>query len=343
MEKQNQALRLQNSGITVALLGFGNVGRAFARYAREAGAPCPVSIRAVADSSGGILIEDPENIEHILAHKQAGRSLLNIAPADIIEDSRDFLRSLAPTGVTALVESLPTNVTDGEPALTLIREALEQGIDVVTVDKGPLVHGLRELEDAARLAGVHLGYSGATGVRFPEELSGLAMHEIRGVLNGTTNYILTQMQEVFLSFEAALAQAQAQGIAEPNPSLDLEGWDTACKILILASAHMGAGSTLGQVSRIGIGPQTEGLIETARKTGRKVRLLGRARIWQGRVRLSVAPKILSSDSPFFSIAGTSKAAVFTTKENGDVFVSAQSGRDSISRTIMEDLLRIEKR
>ena len=329
--------------IKTALLGFGNVGRAFAQYAREAGAPCSVSIRAVADSSGGILIEDPENIEHILAQKQAGRSLHNIAPEDVIEDAHEFLRSLAPAGITTLVESLPTNVIDGQPALALIREALEQGINVVTVDKGPLVHGLQELEQAAHLTGTYLGYSGATGVRLPEELSGSAVLEIRGLLNGTTNYILTQMQEAFLSFEAALAQAQAQGIAEPSPSLDLDGWDTACKILILASAHMGAGSTLGEVSRIGIGPQTEGLIETARKTGRKVRLLGRARIWQGRVRLSVAPKILSSDSPFFSIAGTSKAAVFTTEEKGDIFVSAQSGRDSICRTIMEDLLRGEKR
>jgi homoserine dehydrogenase len=327
--------------LKIALLGFGNVGRAFARYAREAGVSCPISIRAVADSSGGILIEDPESIEYILAQKQAGRSLHDIAPSDVIEDSREFLRSLVPAGITALVESLPTNMTNGQPALARIREALGQGISVVTVDKGPLVHGLRELEEAARLAGAHLGYSGATGVRFPEELSGLAVQEIRGVLNGTTNYILTQMQEASLGFETALAQAQAQGIAEPDPSLDLEGWDTACKILILASAHMGASSTLGEVSRIGIGPQTEGLIETARQTGRKVRLLGRARIWQGRVRLSVAPKILSSDSPFFSSAGTSKAAVFTTKEKGDVLVSAQSGRDSISRTIMEDLLRID--
>src|SRR5687768_2169558 len=169
--------------IKTALLGFGNVGRAFARYAREAGAHCPVSIRAVADSSGGILIEGPENIDAILTQKQDGRSLRTISPKNVIEDSREFIRSLVTAGVTALVESLPTNVTDGQPALALIREALELGINVVTVDKGPLVHGLLELEEAARLAGAQLAYSGATGVRFPEELSGLAVREIRGLLN----------------------------------------------------------------------------------------------------------------------------------------------------------------
>src|SRR5262249_53175472 len=149
---------------------------------------------------------------------------------------------------------------------------------VVTVDKGPIVHGFRELNEVARDSGARLGYSGTMGIRPPDELAGSRILEIRGVLNGTTNYILTQMQGT-LSFQAALDRAISDGVAEPQPSLDIEGWDTACKILILAKALMGAEARLDEVSRIGIGPETESLIGVAKATGRVVRLVGRARIW----------------------------------------------------------------
>jgi homoserine dehydrogenase len=180
----------------------------------------------------------------------------------------------------------------------LVAAALEQGTNVVTVDKGPLVHGLDEMKEAALRGGTRFGYSGTTGVSIPDELASERVLEIRGVLNGTTNYILTEMQEREKSFEEALAYAQASGIAEPDPSLDVQGWDTASKILILAKSLMGAQAGLEEVSRIGIGPETESLIRVGRSSGRVVRLVGRARIWQGRVRLSVAPKLVGPDSPF---------------------------------------------
>jgi homoserine dehydrogenase len=159
-------------------------------------------------------------------------------------------------------------------------------------------------------------------------------------LNGTTNYILTEMQEGERSFDEGLASAQANGIAEPDRSLDVQGWDTAMKILILAKTLMGADVGLAEVSRIGIGPETESLIKIGRDSGRRVRLVGRARIWQGRVRVSVAPKLLEPDSPFYSVSGTSKAAVFRTERKGQVLAQARSGRDAISQTIVDDIARI---
>jgi homoserine dehydrogenase len=149
------------------------------------------------------------------------------------------------------------------------------------------------------------------------------------------------MQQNNRSFQDALAQAQADGIAEPDPSLDMEGWDTASKILILAKSLMGADARLDEVSRIGIGPETESLIRTARESGRVVRLVGRARIWQGRVRVSVAPKLLKPDSPFFSVTGTSKAAVFRTRDAGEVIATALSGRDEIAKVIVDDIANIQ--
>jgi homoserine dehydrogenase len=164
--------------------------------------------------------------------------------------------------------------------------------------------------------------------------------EIRGVLNGTTNYILTRMQQGETSFGEALAAAQASGIAEPDPYLDVEGWDSAAKILILAKELMAAEVRISDVSRIGIGPEIESLIRIGRNSGRVVRLVGRARIWQGRVRVSVAPKLVEPDSPFYAVSGTSKAAVFRTERQGPVLIHGRSGRDAISQTIMDDIRRI---
>ena len=332
----------QGTPLTVALLGFGNVARAFVRYARSDAAPSRTSIRirAVADSSGGLLLDNDERIEPLMAFKEAGHSIREFAPDDLIGDPRAFIRALHSTGVSALVESLPTNIVDGQPAFGLIAAALEQGSNVVTVDKGPLVHGLDALKEAATRSGARLGYSGTTGVSIPDELAGDRVLEIRGVLNGTTNYILTEMQEHHVFFDEALTSAQANGIAEPDPSLDVQGWDTASKILILAKSLMGADAGLADVSRIGIGPETESLIRIARESGRVVRLVGRARIWQGRVRVSVAPKLVEPDSPFYSVSGTSKAAVFRTERQGVVLARARSGPDAISQIIVDDIARI---
>jgi len=318
------------------------VGRAFVQYAESGAAASKTAIivRAVADSSGGLFLDNDSSVERVIAHKESGRSLQQFAPGELIRDPQEFIRGVRSTGVSVLVESLPTNIADGLPALELITAALEQGTSVVTVDKGPLVHGFEALRDAARKGGASLGYSGATGVSIPDELVGDRVLEIRGVLNGTTNYILTEMQQRQRSFDEALAGAQADGIAEPDPSLDVQGWDTASKILILAKALMSADVRLVEVSRIGIGPETESLITIARESGRVVRLVGRARIWQGRVRVSVAPKLVEPDSPFYSVSGTSKAAVFRTERQGAVLALARSGRDAISQTIVDDIERI---
>jgi homoserine dehydrogenase len=323
--------------IDVALLGLGNVGRAFARYVRD---DQRIKIRAAADSGGAVFFESAEQIERLLAHKEQGRSIRDFAPDSSIKTSSEFINSLSTANARVLIESLPTNLTDGQPALGLIRSALACGINVVTVDKGPLALRFDELKQTAIASGARLGFSGATGVRIPDELEAERTLEIRGLLNGTTNYILTEMQERNIPFDEALVTAQANGIAEPDPSLDIEGWDTVAKTLILAKALMGAEASLDDVSRIGIGPQTQSLIQTARETGRRVRLIGRARIWQGRVRVSVAPKLINPDSPFYQVAGTSKLALFRTESAGEVMAYARSGRDAISQTIMDDILKI---
>jgi homoserine dehydrogenase len=281
------------------------------------------------------------SLERVASYKAFTGALSEMAPGQTITDHRAFIRALPDAEIRILVECLPTNIATGEPGLSLIAEALETGIHVVTVDKGPLVHGFETLQQRARANGVQIRYTGTAGVSIPSLLPDDRVLEIRGVLNGTSNYVLTEMQQNNRSFQDALAQAQSDGIAEPDPSLDIEGWDTASKILILAKSLMGADARLDEVSRIGIGPETESLIRTARESGRVVRLVGRARIWQGRVRVSVAPKLLKPDSPFFSVTGTSKAAVFRTRDAGEVIATALSGRDEIAKVIVDDIANIQ--
>ncbi|MEK6301739.1 MAG: hypothetical protein AABO41_13595 [Acidobacteriota bacterium] len=327
--------------VQLALLGLGNVGRAFAEYCRtNANSLSPrLSVRAVADSSGGLAIDSDEDVDRVLIHKSQGRKLSESAPAGLMRDDREFIQSLEPAGVSVLVESLPTNIQSGQPALDLITLALSLGLNVVTVDKGPLVHGFEALSAASKTAGSRFAYSGTTGVAIPAELSGDRVLEIAGVLNGTTNHILTEMMEHRSEFDAALSQAQTDGIAEPDPSLDVEGWDTAAKILILAKALMNADSSLADVSRRGINADTEVLIQTARSTGRVVRLVGRAREHEGRVLVTVAPEMIASDSPFFSVRGTSKLAVFKTW-NREIVSSSRSGRNAIAQTVLDDVISV---
>jgi homoserine dehydrogenase len=328
--------------INIALLGFGNVGRAFLRYLEKIGDSqgLKINIRAIADSSGALLMHTPELIHPLLDHKESGRSLKEFAPAEVVSDARQLIEACRLKNISCIVESLPTNITNGQPALDWLTQALLQGVQVVTVDKGPVVYGYEALKNAAEIGDSRFAFTGTTGVAVPQEIVNDKVLEIRGVLNGTTNYILTAMQEQNLSFDEALAVAQGDGIAEPDPSLDVKGWDTACKILILAKALMKADATLAQVSRIGISQATQSLIDHGRATNRLVRLVGRARIWQGRVRVSVAPKLLDKESPFYAVSGTSKAAFFTTAERGEVLSLARSGRDAISQTILEDVLSV---
>jgi homoserine dehydrogenase len=304
--------------------------------------PVRLHIRAIADRSGGLFLEDDATLQSVLDHKAAGRALDDLVDGYSL-DAHTLIARLAQSDISVLVESLPTNLRDGQPALDLIRHALASGLHVVTVDKGPLAHGFDELRQIAEANHVRLGFTGTTGVGIPNELNGERVIEIRGVLNGTTNYILTEMQERGASFGEALASAQAAGVAEPDPSLDVDGWDTAVKTLILAKALMHADARLDQVTRIGIGPETDELIRAGRESHRMVRLVGRARLYQGRVRVSVVPKLVAEDSPFYTVGGTSKLAVFRTAGKREVIARARSGRDAIAQTIVDDIVKVTAR
>jgi len=326
--------------VKIALLGFGNVGRAFARYLYACGEAAQYRICAVADISGGLILPEGEEDRWVLEMQEQSRLVADYADRGVFSDILSYIDSLPLNGISMLVECMPTNPADGQPALDLIHRAIGHRLPVVTVDKGPIVHGFETLKSLAQERGVGLAYSGTTGVRPPAEIAGCRVLEIRGIFNGTTNYILTEMQERDLSFSRALRQAQENGIAEPNPQLDIEGWDTACKLLILANEWMNARASITNVMRIGIGPETEQMISEAKAAGHRIRLIGRARLAGDRVKLSVAPKMCGPQSQFYSISGTSKGAVFATREKGELFAAGVSGREAIAKIILDDVKQV---
>ena len=201
-----------------------------------------------------------------------------------------------------LVELSPTDLTTGEPATSHMRAALGRGMHAITANKGPIALHLAELRRLASDAQLYLGYEGTVMSGTPalrlgwSDLAGCEVLELRGIVNGTTNYILTQM-EGGMSYADALAEAQRLGYAEADPTGDVEGYDAAAKAVILANVLMDARLGLADVERAGITTLTRDTIEAARDSGERWKLI--ARVWRegDQVRASVQPTRLPHQPP----------------------------------------------
>jgi homoserine dehydrogenase len=221
-----------------------------------------------------------------------------------------------------LVEVTTLNARTGEPALSTLREALEAGMDVVTANKGPIAYGFRELESLAQARGRRLRFESSVAddlplfnlVRYalPTAKFGL----IRGILNSTTNYLLSQAARG-ISWKDALAEAQRLGIAERDPSNDLEGWDAALKATIVANVVMGLDIKVSDVVRE---PLTEAVARRAREAAsRGMRIRPLAAI--GPFGTRWAPVEVGPDDPFFAVDGFSMAIELDTDVAGRLAIA----------------------
>ncbi|TKJ24581.1 MAG: homoserine dehydrogenase, partial [Hadesarchaea archaeon B3_Hades] len=219
----------------VVLIGFGNLGRGLSRvliqkasFLRKSHGLIP-RVVAIVDEFGAAVDEKGLNLTRLL--KVAGKAGTVAAYKG---GKRGKLAHRVIEGVEADVvyELTPTNIKTGEPGLTHIKRAMRAGKHVITSNKGPLVVAFKELDSLARRCGVEFRYSASVGGAVPvvglarELLAGNEIREIRGVLNGTTNYILTRMSTEGAPFEVVLREAQELGVAEKDPTLDIEGIDT---------------------------------------------------------------------------------------------------------------------
>jgi homoserine dehydrogenase len=270
----------------------------------------------------------------ISAYPDAGG---HASPLDLIKRSSAQL----------MFEATPTNLRNGEPALTYMKTALELGMHVVTSNKGPLVFALNELKKLADLNKVELKYSAAVAGALPiiptgeHALRGANISLIEGILNGTTNYILTQMAHRGIDMKDALAEAQRKGIAETDPRLDIQGDDTAVKLLITANSIMNYDATISAVRISGIEHVTRDDVLAATKRGNILRLIGTARNIDGSLDMTVGVEEVGPDHPLFWVNNTSKGVILDTDMLGKiVLIGGESNPQFTAGAMLRDVLNI---
>jgi len=206
------------------------------------------------------------------------------------------------TGASVVFEMSSLEPLTGEPALSVLREALGAGVHVVAANKGPVVHGYGELSALAREKGVEFLFEATCLAGAPffslfrETRPGCRLVAFRGIVNVTANLILREMEEG-KTFEEGVRRTQEMGLAETDPSNDVDGWDAAVKVAIVATVLMGQKTLPGEVRRRGIREVTREELESARAAGKRVRLIVRAWREEGRVVTSVGPEALEMSDP----------------------------------------------
>jgi homoserine dehydrogenase len=215
-----------------------------------------------------------------------------------------------------LFEATSLNVQDGQPAVDYIRAALEHGAHAITANKGPIVHAYRELRDLAASKGKRFLFESTVMDGVPifslfDQLPAVHLQGLHGILNSTTNVILSQMEQG-LSFSEALKKAQELGVAETDPTHDIDGWDAAVKTAALITVLMDSPIRLDQITREGIRDLTPQAIRNAKRDGWVFKLVCRARRTADGVEASVALEKVLSTQPMARISGTSSYIYFET-------------------------------
>ncbi len=320
-----------NRVIRVFVAGLGAVGRRFVGLMarQEALLAARYGLRLVlvgaADSSGAAV--DPEGLDplRVVAMKEARQGVSAYPAAG--RPGMHVRDALAASPAGLLVEATPTNLRDGQPGLDCIRDALARHIPVVTASKGPLVLAYRELVAAAERAGARLAFSGAVAGGLPtvnigrRDLAGSTVLRVEGVFNSTTNYILTSMAEAGTSFAEALAEAQRRGIAEADPTLDVDGLDAAAKLVIVANSVLARPAVLGDVEIEGIRNVTPEQVAAVRREGRVLKLLALAERAGEEYRLSVRPTALEAEHPLARLRPWEMGVRYVTDTMGVIYAA----------------------
>ena len=249
-----------------------------------------------------------------------------------------------------LVETTTLDITNGEPAITHVRAGITRGLHVVTANKGPVAFAYDALRDEAARAGVHFLFEGAVMDGIPifnlvrETMPVVRIVGFDGVVNTTTNHIITAL-ESGQAFDAALAEMQARGIAEADPSLDVDGWDAAAKTAALANVLMAARITPHDVQRTGLDAGTAAAAREALARGRRLKLVASAsRRADGTIEAAVAPRELPSGELLATLAGDANALILHTDLLNDIAICQLSGNlTQTAYALLSDLVSIARR
>jgi len=289
--------------------------------------------------------------EHGIRARVAGIKTRHSSPQPTVAFIRDACAAHAAAareGRLIVVETTTLDVAQGEPATSHVRAALAGRAHVVTANKGPAAFAYRSLARAAHRAGRRFLFEGAVMDGVPvfnlvrETLPAVSISAVRGILNTTTNFILTAMENGE-RFDAALADMQRRGIAEADASLDVDGWDAAAKTAALANVLFDAGITPRDVERRGISPEVGRDAIAARARGERLKLVARAARDGARITASVAPEVLSAADPLAQIEGQQNAVILTTDLLEEIaIVQRGGGLTQTAYALLSDIVAIAR-
>ncbi|MGN7882573.1 homoserine dehydrogenase [Rhizobiales bacterium] len=335
----------------IALIGFGGVNRALAELIAkknplwERDLAFRLNIVAVSDLHlGSVVSPNGLDAKTLIEANFAKGGFGRLSGGNAEADNEAIIKT-APADI--VVEATFTNPTDGEPAVSHCRWALNSGKHVVTTNKGPVAIAGRELKALATANGLHFEYegsvmSGTPVIRMAEKtLAGAEIKGFEGILNGTSNFVLGRMEDG-LDFASAVAEAQALGYAEADPTADVEGFDVRLKVVILANELLGANLKPGDVSCNGISKLSPTDIQAATKAESRWKLVGSAvRNADGTITGSVAPKQLALGHPLAGVNGATNAVSLDTELLGPVTVSGPgAGRIETAYALLSDIVAI---
>ncbi len=331
----------------IVLLGFGVVARSFAevvvsegpKLARDYG--LRPRVVGIVDSHGAALDKDGLDLRKALDSKKSRGDLSGMGGS--YHEAMDGVHAVRETECEVVVETTPTEIRKGEPGLSHVKASMMSGRHVVCTNKGPLALAMPALMELAQHNDVVFKFSGTVGGGTPvldfakKCLEGSEIRSIRGILNGTSNYILTRMSSEGASMEDALADAQRLGYAEADPTYDIEGFDTACKLVITSNYVLGTSLSIKDVDIQGITKVSSEDIAGAAARGETVKLIGSVGS-----RAKVSPESIGLTHPL-NVSGTFNAICFDTHPSGEVtLVGKGAGGPETATSVVRDLIEIRR-
>ncbi len=331
----------------VIIMGFGAVGQGVTdalfmkKELIKEKTGFEVKVVAAADSSSSAISAEGLD-EKLLVDTKKNEGKLSAYPE--FGSNKNGAEILDAVEYDCLIEATPTNIVDAEPALSLTFKAFEQGKDVVTSNKGHLALKFKDVVSAAEKAGVEFKYEASVGGSMPiinfvkDTLSSCDIKSINGILNGTTNYILSRMTSEGSDYEDILKESQELGIAETDPTQDVEGIDAACKTVILANSLLGIDATYSDVKVEGISKITSEAIELANKDDYLIKLISEVSYDN----LQVSPRLVKKGSSY-DVSGTLNMATIKTDLADEVSViGLGAGSLETASAMLTDLISILK-
>ena len=312
----------------LAVIGVGAVGRAVAEFADSYGH----EVTAIADSTGATVESAGVDVSAALAHKDDTGSIGDDDPEDALAADYDVL-----------IEATPTTLGDAQPGFDHVRAALERDRHAVLANKGPVAERYGELRALERDSDGSVRFDAAVGGAIPilptiRDVGAARVSGVRGVLNGTANFVLSRMAAEGLAYDHVLAEAQDLGVAEADPSFDVEGTDAALKCVILANvlANGEREFTLSDATVEGIRDLPGSALELAAEDGRTVRLIGEAT----REGVRVGPRLVPEHGPL-AVAGTLNVAQIDAEHAGRLSLSGRgAGGPETATAVLADVGRL---